>query len=117
MMQRLRRAEQLVAAVRAGRSGGERGEAGARVQRVEPRVEQLAVGRRAEAEQRRGAFADDLGVARAEPTAVVAAVAARSSRPAAEVGALLYGAAPADDASLVRLADALDDLEREVRRP
>ena len=54
---------------------------------------------------------------RAEPTAVVAAVAARSSRPAAEVGALLYGAAPADDASLVRLADALDDLEREVRRP
>ena len=54
---------------------------------------------------------------RAESTAVVAAVAARSSRPAAEVGALLYGAAPADDASLVRLADALDDLEREVRRP
>jgi hypothetical protein len=54
---------------------------------------------------------------RVEPTAVVAAVAARSSRPAAEVGALLYGAAPADDASLVRLADALDDLEREVRRP
>ena len=28
------------------------------------------------------------------------------ARPAAEVGALLYGAAPADDASLVRLADA-----------
>jgi hypothetical protein len=54
---------------------------------------------------------------RADPTVVVAAVAARSSRPAAEVGALLYGAAPADDASLVRLADALDDLEREVRRP
>jgi hypothetical protein len=54
---------------------------------------------------------------RAEPPAVVTAVAARSSRPAVEVGALLYGAAPADDAALVRLADALDDLEREVRRP
>jgi hypothetical protein len=54
---------------------------------------------------------------RSEPAAVVAAVAARSSRPPVEVGALLYGAAPADDASLVRLADALDDLEREVRRP
>ena len=54
---------------------------------------------------------------RAEPAAVVAAVAARSSRPAVEVGALLYGAAPADDAALVRLADALDHLEREVRRP
>ena len=31
--------------------------------------------------------------------------------------ALLYGAAPADDAALVRLADDLDALEREVRRP
>ncbi len=54
---------------------------------------------------------------RAEPGAVVAAVAARSSRPAGEVGSLLYGAAPADDAALVRLADGLDHLEREVRRP
>jgi hypothetical protein len=33
------------------------------------------------------------------------------------VGSLLYGAAPADDAALVRLADDLDALEREVRRP
>jgi hypothetical protein len=33
------------------------------------------------------------------------------------VAALLYGAAPADDGALVRLADDLDALEREVRRP
>jgi hypothetical protein len=54
---------------------------------------------------------------RADPPAVVAAVAARSRRDGASVSGLLYGAAPADDAALVRLADALDALEREVRRP
>ncbi len=48
---------------------------------------------------------------------MVDAVAARSRRTQGEVGALLYGAAPADDAALVRLADDLDALEREVRRP
>lgn len=58
-----------------------------------------------------------LGLPRAaDPTTVVAAVAARSRRPAAGVGALLYGAPPADDAALVRLADDLDTLQREVRR-
>jgi hypothetical protein len=54
---------------------------------------------------------------RADSAAVVAAVAARSTRPAPDVAALLYGAAPADDAALVRLAADLDALEREVRRP
>ena len=54
---------------------------------------------------------------RAAPSAAVAAVAARSGRAGADVAALLYGAAPADDAALVRLADDLDALEREVRRP
>lgn len=54
---------------------------------------------------------------RAEPTAVVDAVAARTRRTASDVAALLYGAAPADDAALVRLAGDLDALEREVRRP
>jgi hypothetical protein len=54
---------------------------------------------------------------RADPQAVVGAVAARCGWPAADVAALLYGAAPADDAALVRLADRLDALEREVRRP
>jgi hypothetical protein len=52
----------------------------------------------------------------AEPAAVVSAVAARSGWPATEVSALLYGPAPGDDAALVRFADNLDRLEREVRR-
>jgi hypothetical protein len=47
----------------------------------------------------------------------VDAVATRTSRPPSEVATLLYGAAPADDAALVRLADDLDALEREVSRP
>lgn len=51
----------------------------------------------------------------AEPAAVVSSIAARSGRPPAEVVALLYGPAPRDDASLVRLADELDRLTREVR--
>jgi hypothetical protein len=54
---------------------------------------------------------------RADPPAVVAAVAARAGRPGPDVAALLYGSAPADDGALVRLADDLDALEREVRRP
>lgn len=54
---------------------------------------------------------------RSEPPAVVDAVAGRVGRTPPEVAALLYGAAPADDAALVRLADDLDALEREVRRP
>ncbi len=56
------------------------------------------------------------------PDAVVAAVAARTGQPAADVHAALYGPPPADDAELVRLADTLDSLVRttlnpEVRRP
>jgi hypothetical protein len=54
---------------------------------------------------------------RRPPGAVVDAVAGRTRRPAPDVAALLYGSAPADDAALVRLADDLDALEREVRRP
>jgi hypothetical protein len=54
--------------------------------------------------------------------AVVAAVSRNTGWPAGHVGALLYGAVPADDAGLVRLADDLDllvttTLDREVRRP
>jgi hypothetical protein len=65
----------------------------------------------------RARLVPSLGLPRAaDPTSVVTAVAGRSRRPAAEVGLLLYGAAPADDAALVRLADDLDTLEREVRR-
>jgi hypothetical protein len=51
------------------------------------------------------------------PEAVVDAVSSRTGRPAPDVHRLLYGAAPPDDAALVRLADDLDALEREVRRP
>lgn len=50
----------------------------------------------------------------AEPAAVVAAAAARAGRPEAAVAELLYGQAPADDAGLVRLADELDRIEREI---
>lgn len=46
--------------------------------------------------------------------AVTALAAARTGRPAADVQALLYGPPPADDAALVRLADDLDALIREV---
>ncbi|NKQ57346.1 DUF4350 domain-containing protein [Amycolatopsis sp. K13G38] len=48
----------------------------------------------------------------AEPAAVLNAVTARCGRDAAP---LLYGPAPEDDASLVRLANELDRLTREVR--
>jgi hypothetical protein len=45
---------------------------------------------------------------------VVDAVVSRTGRDPAAVDALLYGAAPTDDAALVGLADALDTLIREV---
>ena len=54
---------------------------------------------------------------RVDPQALVTAVAAGSGWSGADVTALLYGAAPADDAALVQLADRLDALEKEVRRP
>ncbi|MBO0829094.1 MAG: DUF4350 domain-containing protein, partial [Streptosporangiales bacterium] len=52
----------------------------------------------------------------ADPSAVVAAVAEHTGRDPVEVEGLLHGAAPTDDATLVRLADELDALEKEVRR-
>jgi len=51
------------------------------------------------------------------PDALVATVAHRSGRASAEVGDLLYGPGPRDEQNLVELADRLDALEREVRRP
>lgn len=68
-----------------------------------------------------------------DPTGLVNAVAARSGRQPGEIAALLYGSAgapaaspngpggpgmptgPNDDAELIRLADQIDQLEREVR--
>ena len=56
-----------------------------------------------------------LGLALDTPRpALVEAVCARTARAPAAVDALLYGAAPGDDAALVRLADDLDTLTREV---
>ena len=54
---------------------------------------------------------------RAEPQALVAIVSARTGVPGPDVHALLYGGPPPDDAALVRLADDLDTLERQVRHP
>ena len=52
----------------------------------------------------------------ADPAAVTAALAARSTRDQAEIDALLYGPPPGSDAELVTLASDLDALEGEVRR-
>jgi hypothetical protein len=54
---------------------------------------------------------------RADRQSVVPTAAARTGRDAAELDGLLYGAPPADDAALVRLADALRGLERAVADP
>ena len=53
----------------------------------------------------------------ADPHEVAAVVAARVRRPGPDITALLVGADPTDDAALVNLARALDDLETEVRHP
>jgi hypothetical protein len=50
------------------------------------------------------------------PAALVQAVTARVGQPAAQVEALLYGSTPADDLTLVTLAQALTALEQEVLR-
>jgi hypothetical protein len=50
----------------------------------------------------------------AEADVITATVAARTGEPAAAVTATLAGAAPADDAALVMLADRLDELERRL---
>ena len=67
----------------------------------------------------RASLAPLVGVASAQagnPAALVAAVTARVGTAAQhDVPYLLYGAAPADDGALVRLADQLDALERQVR--
>lgn len=51
----------------------------------------------------------------ADPRAVTEAVAAHTGRSTAEVGQLLYGAAPDSDAGLLTLAEVLDSLENDVR--
>ncbi|MFD7325838.1 DUF4350 domain-containing protein [Streptomyces sp. NPDC059875] len=59
-----------------------------------------------------------LGVASQDahsPEILLPALSARLSETAADPRDLLFGPAPADDAALIRLADQLDALEREVR--
>ena len=54
---------------------------------------------------------------RAEPTAVVTTVAARTGRDPVMLHELLYGQPPADDAALMFLSHELDVLTLEVRHP
>ncbi|MQS12484.1 DUF4350 domain-containing protein [Streptomyces kaniharaensis] len=74
--------------------------------------------RRATAHRLAPALGVPLRAGAADPDALCAAVADRlAARPAADVRALLYGPDPTDDAALLRLADDLDALERQVRKP
>lgn len=59
-----------------------------------------------------------LGLPRsADAPTVIEALASASGRPTHEVAALLYGPPPSDDAELLALSRALDQLESEVHRP
>jgi hypothetical protein len=51
-----------------------------------------------------------------DPASVVALVAERTRKPAAEIQAMLYGDEPQDDTSLVRLAQDLPRLETAIRQ-
>ena len=51
----------------------------------------------------------------APPAAIVNAVAARTDRPGSELQSMLYGEDPPDDAALVSLAAALDDVESTMK--
>ncbi|MFF2045792.1 DUF4350 domain-containing protein [Kitasatospora sp. NPDC058170] len=74
--------------------------------------------RRAAAHRLAPALGVPLSAGAPDPTALCAAVADRlPERPAGGVAALLYGPPPTDDAALLRLADDLDALERQVRKP
>ncbi|MER5642598.1 DUF4350 domain-containing protein [Kitasatospora sp. NPDC002227] len=64
-----------------------------------------------------GALRLPLTAGEPDPTALCATAADRLDRPAAELHTVLYGPAPTDDTALLRLADSLDALERQVRQP
>jgi Domain of unknown function (DUF4350) len=57
------------------------------------------------------------GAERVAQEAMIAAVTARAGGRGEDVAAVLFGPAPENDAALVRLADALDSLERKVCSP
>ncbi|WP_256178268.1 DUF4350 domain-containing protein [Kitasatospora aureofaciens] len=74
--------------------------------------------RRAAAHRLAPALGVPLNAGAPAPDALCAAVADRlAARTAGDVRALLYGPDPTDDAALLRLADDLDALERQVRKP
>jgi hypothetical protein len=52
----------------------------------------------------------------ADPASLVETVSTRAGRAPAEIGAVLHGPPPVEEAGLVRLADELDRVEREVER-
>ncbi len=86
------------------------------------RMYQRAGARDLAAERLRSATRDRLGPLvglsrRADPVSLATAVVSRTGRTGPEVQGLLYGGPPPDDAALVRLADDLDALERQVRHP
>lgn len=60
-----------------------------------------------------------LGTGEPDGTALLAALGDRlaGNREPGELRGLLYGPPPTDDAALLRLADDLDALERQVRQP
>ena len=61
---------------------------------------------------------DHLGLPHSAAAAdVVAVVETRTGLPARSAAEILTGPPPPDDAGLVRLAQTLDQLDREVRRP
>jgi hypothetical protein len=92
----VRAAESVEGRSRLYRAAGARGQA----------AEALRTGARDRLGRRLG-LAPDTGRA-----GLVGALAARTGRDPAQVDGLLYGAAPPDDAALVRLADGLDELAR-----
>ncbi|MEV7781827.1 DUF4350 domain-containing protein [Kitasatospora sp. NPDC088351] len=74
--------------------------------------------RRAAAHRLAPALGVPLSAGAPDSTALCAAVTDRlPDRPAGDARALLYGPPPTDDAALLRLADDLDALERQVRKP
>ncbi|SFQ17173.1 hypothetical protein SAMN05421810_10532 [Amycolatopsis arida] len=94
--------------------GAETVEGRARLYRRAGAAEHAATALRDAARQRMLPALGLTAEAAAEPAVVVAAVAARTGRSEAEVGALLYGGLTGGEAQLVERADALDALEREV---
>ncbi|MEV6424241.1 DUF4350 domain-containing protein [Streptomyces sp. NPDC051662] len=104
-------AERLPVAIRASEST----EGRARLYRKANAREHAASALRSAARDR---LAPLLGVPPADahsPAVLIPAVSARLPETAQDPRTLLFGPAPTDDAALVRLADQLDALEREVR--